>query len=156
MNIDLSGLEFLDPKQELLIKETIYKVLNASDLKDYYLSVGLIDAGEMRKLCKRYKKKDKVTDVLSFPLPKMEQGFAHTQKILGDIVICVEQAKLQADECGHSLAEEMAVLCAHGLFHLLGYDHEISDEEANMQLQGEMYLLEKADISPEIALLGRA
>ena len=70
-------------------------------------------------------------------------------------IICVEQALSQANEFGHSLEEEIAVLCAHGFFHLLGYDHEVSPEEASIQMQGEMFLLEMAGLKPELCLIGR-
>ena len=109
----------------------------------------------MKDLNLRFKNKNEVTDVLSFPIPDMERVFAHTKNMLGDVVICVPQAAKQARDMGHLFVEEIAVLCAHGLFHLLGYDHESSEEDANIQMQGEMYLLDKAGFAPQLSLIGR-
>lgn len=155
MQINLAGLEDLAKKDQEILKDIIFSVLNASDLEEQELNICLVDESAMIDLCERFKNKKEVTDVLSFPTPEMEKTFEHTKNLLGDIVICIDQAKKQAEDYGHTLGEEIAVLCAHGLFHLLGYDHEISEEEANIQMQGEMYLLEKAGFLPELSLIGR-
>ncbi|HZR24373.1 MAG TPA: rRNA maturation RNase YbeY [Vicinamibacterales bacterium] len=77
------------------------------------LSIALVSDVEMRKLNKRYRRKDSVTDVLSFPGAP-----------LGDIVIARGVARRQAREAGHDVTVELKVLALHGLLHLLGYDHE--------------------------------
>lgn len=156
MQIDISGLEQIDESEQKRIAKTITSVLKGADLKDYSICVSLVDNKTMKDLNHRFKDKNKTTDVLSFPLPEMERTFEHTKNMLGDVVICVPKALEQATEFGHSLKEEMAVLVAHGLFHLLGYDHEVSDDDANIQMQGEMYLLERAGFSPQLSLIGRA
>lgn len=155
MRINLAGLEELASQDQEIIKDIIFNVLNASDLDDYAINICLADVETMSDLCQRFKNTPEITDVLSFPLPEMERTFEHTRGLLGDVVICVEQARKQAEEYGHTLSEEIAVLAAHGLLHLLGYDHEKSDEEADIQMQGEMYLLEKAGVAPELSLIGR-
>lgn len=156
MQIDISGLEEIADDQQHDIAEIINKILLSADLEeDYCINISLVDAETMSELNFRFKKKHGLTDVLSFPLPDMEKSFAHSKNILGDVVICIEQAQLQANNLGHSLKEEIAVLTAHGFFHLLGYDHDISKAEANRQMQAEMYLLDKAGIMPELSLIGR-
>ncbi len=155
MKIDIIGIEEIDKKNRKTVKEIVTKVLNAAELGEHSLNICFVDEPSMIELHHQFKKKRKVTDVLSFPLPEEEAQFEHTKNILGDVVICVKQAVLQAQELGHSLEEEIAVLCAHGLFHLLGLDHEVSEEEASMQMQGEMYLLEVAGLRPELSLIGR-
>lgn len=155
MNIEIIGIEEVDKKHRKAVKDIVGKVLNAADLNEHSMNVCFVDELSMIELHHQFKKTKKVTDVLSFPLPEEEANFAHTQNILGDVVICVKQAFKQAEEYGHSLEEEIAVLCAHGLFHLLGLDHEVSEEEANIQMQGEMYLLEVAGLRPELSLIGR-
>ena len=67
------------------------------------------------------------TDVLSFPLYD-EEGCLDDD-VLGDMVISLERAKMQAEEYGHSLERELACLTAHSMLHLFGYDHELGDEE---------------------------
>ncbi|MCA9506958.1 MAG: rRNA maturation RNase YbeY [Myxococcales bacterium] len=155
MKIDIIGIEEINKKNRKTVQEIVAKVLNAAGLENHELNVCFVDESSMMELHHQFKKKKKVTDVLSFPLPAEEASFAHTQNILGDVVICVQQAQLQAEQFGHTLEEEVAVLCAHGLFHLLGLDHEVSEEEADIQMQGEMYLLEVAGLRPELSLIGR-
>ena len=77
----------------------------------------------MRALNRSYRKKDYVTDVLSFE----GDGTA-----LGDLVIAKGVAARQARAVGHSLQTEMRVLALHGLLHLLGYDHHHPDDQARM------------------------
>ena len=73
----------------------------------------------MRRLNRRFRGKDKSTDVLSFPA-----GGPVTAEVAGDLAISVSMARRQAAERGHSLATEIKVLMLHGLLHLAGYDHE--------------------------------
>jgi probable rRNA maturation factor len=72
----------------------------------------------LRALNRKYRHKDKATDVLSFPAAETAEGVA------GDLVISLETALLQARERGHTLEMEIKVLLLHGLLHLAGYDHE--------------------------------
>ena len=72
---------------------------------------------ELRALNRRFRKKDKTTDVLSFP-PMFDQGFA------GYIAISADIAARNAKLLGHSAAEEVKILVLHGALHLAGYDHE--------------------------------
>ena len=94
----------------------------------------LVGDARIRKLNKEWRKKDKATDVLSFPLlgaADLKQAAKVKGPLpLGDIVISVPTARRQAKERGHSLALELDLLLVHGLLHLLGYDHEISPAEA--------------------------
>jgi len=80
---------------------------------------------EVQALNKYYRGKDKTTDVLSF-----ESG---VKDLLGSIVIDLETAKKQAKEYKHSIEREILELCVHGVFHLLGYDHENHAEAAMMK-----------------------
>ena len=80
---------------------------------------------EIQELNRQYRKKDKPTDVLSFPLADELQP-----SLLGDVVISIETAARQAQRRHHSLREELQILLIHGILHLLGYDHEVSRSEA--------------------------
>jgi probable rRNA maturation factor len=71
----------------------------------------------IRKLNHRFRKKNKPTDVLSFPAESVPW-------LIGDLAISVETARKQAEEQGHSLSAELKILMLHGLLHLAGYDHE--------------------------------
>jgi len=96
----------------------------------------------MRSLNRRYRGRDKTTDVLSFSL--REGSFSHIQpQVLGDLVISVPVAVRQATEAGHSLNREIVMLLIHGLLHLLGYDHETGEGNARKMRQREQQLLTK-------------
>ena len=111
------------------------------------VSVSFVDNEAIHKLNLEYREKDKPTDVLSFPMWEKEElsdgsaldGHAVT---LGDIIISAEKAKSQAEEYGHSLEREICFLSVHSILHLLGYDHETSEEdEAYMKNKQEDVLI---------------
>jgi probable rRNA maturation factor len=83
------------------------------------VTVAIVSDARVRALNRQYRRKDRVTDVLSFP--SGERGY------LGDVVIAAGVGARQAREAGHTLATELRVLALHGLLHLLGYDHERDD-----------------------------
>lgn len=103
------------------------------------LSVLLCNDEFIRKLNKEWRNEDRATDVLSMSehIPDLDLPIL----MLGDIVISVETAARQAEERGHTLLDEIRILMVHGLLHLLGFDHEISDEaEAEMEKEEELLL----------------
>ncbi len=98
------------------------------------VSVSFTDNEQIKDLNRRFRGIDKATDVLSFPLfdfdgegeePPVDELIG----MLGDIVVSLEQAEKQAKEYGHSFERETAFLCVHSMLHLLGYDHELSEED---------------------------
>ncbi|MGC9224536.1 MAG: rRNA maturation RNase YbeY [Terracidiphilus sp.] len=96
------------------------------------VTVLLTSDAAMRDLNRRFRGKNKPTDVLSFPSDHLIRG---TKKIAGDLAIGVETALRQAVEQGHSLAIEIRVLMLHGLLHLAGYDHETDSGEMHLREQ---------------------
>lgn len=100
---------------------------------DCGVSLTYTDNEGIRALNREYRNKDTATDVLSFPMFDTENEEIYaldgTAAELGDIVISLERAKEQSEQFGHSFEREVAFLCVHSVLHLLGYDHEISDEE---------------------------
>ena len=97
------------------------------------VSVTFTDNDGIKELNKKYRNIDKETDVLSFPLFDFdgsdEPPVDEMENMLGDIVVSLEKAKAQAEEYGHSFEREVAFLCVHSTLHLLGYDHETSEED---------------------------
>ena len=122
-------------KMKMLIREAIETTLNFEDFRNVCeVSVTFTDNEGIHELNKKFRGVDKPTDVLSFPLfdyegeteePPIDEIISN----LGDIVISLEKAQEQAAEFGHSFERETAFLCVHSMLHLLGYDHERSDEE---------------------------
>jgi len=91
------------------------------------VAIALVSDARIRALNKRFRRKDAVTDVLSFPPDPSTSLRAGEPRFLGDIVIAAGVAKRQAKDAGHSAQTEVKVLALHGLLHLLGYDHETDD-----------------------------
>jgi probable rRNA maturation factor len=99
------------------------------------VSIALVSDALMRRLNRRYRGKDRVTDVLSFPVGGWGRSSSNVPHppyqpyppYLGDIVIARGVAQRQAREAGHQFTNELRVLALHGLLHLLGYDHEHDD-----------------------------
>jgi probable rRNA maturation factor len=101
----------------------------------------ITDSKTIQKLNRIYRGQDKPTDVLAFQMtPDMNQepegsfvsppdGIRH----LGEVVISYPQAVKQAQEQGHGVTRELALLIVHGILHLLGYDHELPEEEQKMR-----------------------
>ncbi len=91
------------------------------------MTIALVPDQRIRALNKQFRRKDRPTDVLSFPAAApaaLRRGRPDEQGRLGDIVIGIGVARAQAAEAGHPLGAELRVLALHGLLHLLGYDHE--------------------------------
>lgn len=103
----------------------------------YELSLRLTDDAEIQTLNAQYRHQDKPTDVLAFAalevdFPQPLEMRSQLPLYLGDIVISVDTAKRQAQQQGHTLTTELAWLAAHGLLHLLGWDHP--DEDSLLQM----------------------
>lgn len=88
------------------------------------VTILLTSDGKIRRLNRRFRNKDKATDVLSFPASS-----PGPVKIAGDLAISIPTARRQAAAQGHAVAAEIKVLMLHGLLHLAGYDHEIDNGE---------------------------
>ena len=112
------------------IREITGKILKKLDLDGVEVSITLTDDDNIKILNRDWRGKDKATDVLSFPIN--EKPARYRYKILGDIVISLPYAKKQAETIGLSYKEEILRLLIHGILHLLGYDHEKSEEEAKI------------------------
>lgn len=128
--------------EEALAEEQIYD--------DAEVSVTVVSNAEIRELNREHRDNDNVTDVLSFPMG--EDGFFDVNPdtgciMLGDIVISAPKAKEQSQEYGHSFMRELCFLVTHSIFHLLGYDHEVSAEEEKIMFDKQNGVLEKLGIT---------
>lgn len=139
---------------KMLLRRAVEKTLSYEGFEyDAEVSITLCDNAYIRDLNKRYREKDKHTDVLSFPiydfsLEDAEEIYDGTPITLGDIVISVERAREQAGELSHGFEEEAQFLTIHSMLHLLGYDHERSpeDDEAQCTAQREIVKMINGDI----------
>lgn len=115
------------------------RMIHHLGLSGVELSIALVDDKTIHGLNKRFRKKNKPTDVLSFPLQEIDKqtlstkaGRTRVKGALGDVILSVDTAARQASSHGRSLRAELTMLLAHGLLHLLGYDHQTDEEEAEM------------------------
>ena len=114
-------------------------LLDALKQEQAEVTVALVGDAEMRPLNRKYRKQNKTTDVLSFIADEALPGGG---RLLGDIVISVEQARRQAAQRGKTLKSEMTLLLIHGLLHLLGYDHERSGRQAKIMARWEQQMFD--------------
>ncbi|MFH1617203.1 MAG: rRNA maturation RNase YbeY [Candidatus Margulisiibacteriota bacterium] len=115
LRVNIKGIRAIKTKVSRMLRE---------EGEQGTVSITFCDDGFIRKLNKRYRKKDCATDVLSFKMG--EDG------LLGDIIISVETAGRQAKEFGCTLTEELTRLAEHGLLHLLGYSHKEMEERGSL------------------------
>lgn len=111
------------------IKRTAEKILDFLGESESELSLALVGNAAIAKLNKKYRRKSKPTDVLSFPADAAAKGGT---ALLGDVVISIDKAREQAKAGGWTLAGEIDRLLIHGIVHLLGYDHERSPKDARV------------------------
>lgn len=118
-----------------LIKGWIKKIEKHLKLKkDLEISLGVVGNAAMKNLNKAYRKKDKVTNVLSFREGDSKTDLPDTSgKYLGEIIICYPQAVKEARQAQQSINQYLELLFLHGFLHLLGYDHKTSTQEKKME-----------------------
>ncbi|MBI3631547.1 MAG: rRNA maturation RNase YbeY [Candidatus Staskawiczbacteria bacterium] len=110
------------------------KVLKGENREKENISIAFVSSAEIKKLNKKYKKKNKPTNVLSFG------------RVLGvtsdssEVVICPEVVKKNAKEFGVTFKQELTKILVHGILHILGYDHEKSKKEAMRMEEKEKHL----------------
>jgi probable rRNA maturation factor len=126
--------EFLKKVAKKVLKEESAVRQPAERRKNKDLSIALIGQGRIRELNKRYRRKNRVTDVLAFP--DKEMG-------LGEVVICLGEVKKNAKKYKSTFEKELAACLIHGILHLLGYDHEKSKGEAKRMEEKQNYYLKK-------------
>jgi len=119
---------------------------------DVELSVKLVDVEAMTSLHEHFMNEPGPTDVLAFPMdelrPPSRDDDEPEQGLLGDVVLCPQIATEQAKGAGHTMTDELNLLCAHGILHLLGYDHHTLDEEREMfGLQARMLAAWQGELS---------
>jgi probable rRNA maturation factor len=136
--------------QQVILKvvKTIAKL--GSIPKNTELSILLVDNSYIKDLNYVYRHVNSATDVLSFAMNELTEGepaftFTNEVNVLGDIVISLEKAVEQSKEYGHSFERELGFLVAHGLLHLLGYDHE-NETEAKVMQELEKKILQAAKL----------
>lgn len=138
------------------VESVIERCLEEEDVPyEVEVSLSVVDLKTIHEINASQRQIDRPTDVLSFPQIEPEKiGYINWDKvdfsgcvnydtdevILGDIILCEEKAKEQAESYGHSLEREVCFLVAHSMLHLLGYDHMTPEDEKNMFTKQESVL----------------
>ncbi len=111
-----------------LIKKVSEKFLNVKGRKRYTVSIAFVGDKKIRQLNKKYRKIDKITDVLAF---------VGDEDFLGEVIINYSQTKRQAKKFNNNTKQELVFILVHGLLHLLGYDDDTAGEKEKMIKMGE-------------------
>ena len=155
--ITQKGVEEKDSHEDLIdrVVEKCFEIENLDENK-VYVAITLTTPEEIREINKEFRKIDKETDVLSFPIfEKKDIDMLRKngeivdedmpQDVLGDIIISMKKVEEQAKEYGHSVERELAYMVVHGFYHLMGYDHMVEEDKKVMR-EKEEKVLESLDI----------
>lgn len=117
--------------------EALIQMIFTQVIENHEMNIVFLDKDQIQEMNLTYRNIDKVTDVISFP--------DQDENYIGDIFICLDRAKEQAVDYGHSIEREIGFLAVHGYLHLLGYDHHTEAEEKEMFAKQEE-ILKKASL----------
>ncbi len=145
MNLIISLDEGIDIEKPLdnKLNKIVSTILDQEKMSDCVINLRLLNDKEMRKLNMQFRQKDKTTNVLSFPNDDIS---VKQTKNIGDIAISLEYVKAEAKKEGKTFDDHIIHMLAHGVYHILGYDHE-NNENAVIMENKEIQTLKKINIS---------
>ena len=135
------GIDIEKPLNNKLNK-IVSTILDQEKMSDCVINLRLLNDKEMKKLNMQFRQKDKTTNVLSFPNDDIS---VKQTKNIGDIAISVEYVKAEAKKEGKTFDDHIIHMLAHGVYHILGYDHE-NDENAMIMENKEIQTLKQINI----------
>jgi probable rRNA maturation factor len=135
------GIDIEKPLNNKLNK-VVSTILDQEKMSDCVINLRLLNDKEMKKLNMQFRQKDKTTNVLSFPNDDIS---VKQTKNIGDIAISVEYVKAEAKKEGKTFDDHIVHMLAHGVYHILGYDHE-NNENAMIMENKEIQTLKKINI----------
>lgn len=136
------GIDIEKPLNNKLNK-VVSTILDQESMSNCVINLRLLNDKEMKKLNMQFRQKDKTTNVLSFPNDDIS---VKQTKNIGDIAISVEYVKAEAKKEGKTFDDHIIHMLAHGVYHILGYDHE-NNENAVIMENKEIQTLKKINIS---------
>ncbi|MEC4674869.1 MAG: rRNA maturation RNase YbeY [Nitrospirota bacterium] len=131
------------------LNRLIQRLLDTMGEGNSELGIELIGDGKMRRLNREFRNIDRTTDVLAFALREVE---GPPSNLLGDVVVSIPMAIRQARVLAHTLDEEIIRLLIHGMLHLVGYDHERGERDAQRMQRQEQGLWKTLQPLPRIAV----
>jgi probable rRNA maturation factor len=135
MSIEITNESGVETDESALLRLATFALDHLRVHPDADLAILLVDEAAMEQLHVQWMDEPGPTDVLSFPMDELRPGTDEDitpAGLLGDIVLCPQVAIAQAKEAGHSTIDELELLTAHGILHLLGFDHAEPDDEREM------------------------
>lgn len=143
------GVESFDSETEQLLFEKMQQILEFSELSDKKVNIYFCSSDTIAELNHQYRGKKKPTDILSWAYDEMEdddfpmgEEEDELSSLWGDLALCVDICKIQAEQYGWDLKVELQRLLVHGVAHLMGYDHE-TEEEEKVMLELELNILKE-------------
>ena len=135
MSIEVNNESTYDIDEAALQRLATYCLDAMRVHSDAEIAIVLVDEAAMEQLHVQWMGEPGPTDVLSFPMDELRPGNDDAitpAGVLGDVVLCPQVAEVQAEGAGHSTMDELLYLTAHGILHLLGFDHAEPEEEKEM------------------------
>ncbi|WP_374947705.1 rRNA maturation RNase YbeY [Agreia sp.] len=135
MSIEINNESAIPVDETAMLRLATYALDQLHVHPDAELAIVLVDEAAMEQLHVQWMDEPGPTDVLSFPMDELRPGTEDSPTppgLLGDIVLCPQVAEVQAAGAGHTTLDELQLLTAHGVLHLLGFDHAEPDEEKEM------------------------
>ena len=135
MSIEINNESGMEVDESALQRLAVFALDHLHVHPDADLAILLVDEAAIEQLHVQWMDEPGPTDVLSFPMDELRPGNEDEitpPGLLGDIVLCPQVAVGQAETAGHSTQDELLLLTAHGILHLLGFDHAEPDEEKEM------------------------
>lgn len=128
------------------VKRVLDYAIKKEKLDSVEFNVIIVDNDYIHELNKNYRGIDRETDVITFALEDDSKVVnASSHRVLGDIYISLDKAKMQAQEYQHSFLREICFLAVHGFYHLLGYDH-MEEEDAKIMFAKQEEVLSDCEI----------
>jgi probable rRNA maturation factor len=135
VSIEVNNESAIEVDEAALQRLSLYALEAMHVHPEAELAIVLVDEAAMEQLHVQWMDEPGPTDVLSFPMDELRPGTEETPTapgLLGDVVLCPQVAQSQAQAAGHGLMDELLMLTAHGILHLLGFDHAEPAEEKEM------------------------
>lgn len=136
------------PIGTIALRRRAERMLRALGLDDAELSIVVCDDATIHALNRSHRRRNKPTDVLAFAL-REGKPLPGAETLLGDVVISLDTARRQARARRHPLWTEVTILLAHGLLHLVGYDHRTDAEERRMNARADMLVAAATTRAPQ-------
>ena len=131
-------------KNDITSYKTLIRNIFKFERRKIIMNIIFVNDEEIQQINRDYRNIDIITDVISFALNDEKDFLIKTEEI-GDIFICIDQAKRQANDYGHSLDRELGFLAVHGYLHLNGYDH-MTKEDEEIMFKKQEEILAKANL----------